>query len=73
MEQTFKDFAAWAGGQSKAAEKIGMDKYRAHRVYHGRALTPEEATAIEVASDGVFNAVALIFGSSKQNNKNEHG
>ena len=62
MEQTFKDFAVWAGGQKQAAALIGMDKYRAHRLYHGRALTPEEATAIEVASKGVFNAAELIFG-----------
>ncbi len=59
---TYKDFVEWAGGQKEAAELIGISKYRSHRLYHGRQLKPEEATAIDRASKGVFKRDALIFG-----------
>ena len=60
--ETFKDFATWAGNQRKAAELIGIDKFRAHRLFHGKPLTPEEATTIEAVSGGVFRKEHLIFG-----------
>ena len=62
--ETFRDFVTWAGSQRKAAELIGADKYRAHRLYHGtgKPLTPDEAIAIEAASGGVFRKEHLIFG-----------
>lgn len=60
---TFQDFVKWAGGQKEAAELIGISKYRSHRLYHGRQLRPEEATAIEAASNGAFKRDALIFGN----------
>lgn len=63
MTTTFKDFVAWAGGQRKAAALIGVDKYRAHRLFHNPSLLlPEEAMRIELATGGAFRKEALIFG-----------
>lgn len=59
---TFKDFADWAGGQAKAGRLIGVNKLRAHRLYHGASLTPDEAMRIELASSGLFRKEQLIFG-----------
>lgn len=66
--ETFKDFATWAGSQREAARLIGIDKYRAHRLYHGRKLTPDEAVEIERVSGGVFRAAQLIFGLGQSPN-----
>lgn len=63
---TFKDFAEWAGGQAKAGRLIGVNKLRAHRLYHGARLTPAEAHLIDVASHGLFRRDALIFGPAPE-------
>jgi len=66
--ETFEDFVTWAGGQTQAAKLIGIDKYRAHRLFHGkRRLTADEAVAIEKASGGVFRKEMLIFGAARPN------
>lgn len=59
---TYKDFASWAGGQAKAGRLIGVNRARAHRLYHGAELTPAEAMQIELVSGGAFRKEALIFG-----------
>lgn len=60
---TYRDFADWAGGQAKAGRLIGVNKYRAHRLYHGSAvLKAEEAMQIELASGGAFRKEVLMFG-----------
>lgn len=59
---TYRDFVDWAGGQAKAGRLIGVNKYRAHRLYHGADLRPEEAMQIELASGGVFRKEVLMFG-----------
>jgi DNA-binding transcriptional regulator YdaS (Cro superfamily) len=64
---TFRDFADWAGGQTKAARLIGINKARAHRLTHGAAIKPEEAMAIELASGGVFRKEQLVFGPLVKN------
>lgn len=58
----FQDFCEWAGGQAKAAKLIGINKARAHRLYHGAPMKPQEALAIERATGGVFRKERLIFG-----------
>lgn len=60
--ETFKDFCSWAGGQAKAARLIRITKARAHRLYHGAPLRPDEALAIERATNGAFRKERLIFG-----------
>lgn len=60
---TFKDFADWAGGQAIAGRLIGIHKLRAHRLYHGAPMKPDEASRIEAASKGLFSKESLIFGS----------
>lgn len=60
---TYRDFANWAGGQAKAGRLIGIDKMRAHRLYHGQvALRAEEALQIELVSGGAFRKEVLMFG-----------
>lgn len=60
---TYRDFADWVGGQAKAGRLIGVNKYRAHRLYHGQVeLKPEEAMQIELASGGAFRKEVLMFG-----------
>lgn len=66
---TFKDFCDWAGGQAKAGRLIGVNRFRAHRLVHGSALTPEEALKIEIVSSGVFRKEELIFGPLVENKK----
>lgn len=59
---TFRDFADWAGGQVRAASLIGINKARAHRLYHGAEIDPAEAMRVELASGGVFRKEQLVFG-----------
>lgn len=62
MQITFRDFVTWAeGSRPKAAELIGIDKYRAHRLYHGAQMHVEEALAIERVTAGMFKAEQLII------------
>ena len=70
---TFKDFATWAGGQAKAGRLIGVNKLRAHRLYHGARITPEEATRIEHVSGGAFRREQLVFGRASGNSGNTMG
>ena len=59
---TFHDFCTWAGGQAKAGRLTGINKPRMHRLYHGAPLRPDEALAIERATNGAFRKERLIFG-----------
>lgn len=71
---TYRDFADWAGGQAKAGRLIGVNKYRAHRLYHGSAaLKPEEAMQIELASGGAFRKEVLMFGPLIKRDENVLG
>lgn len=72
---TFREFADWAGGQAKAGRLIGANKLRAHRLYHGADITPEEAMKVELASGGLFRKEQLVFGPlvNRESNGNTMG
>lgn len=60
---TFRDFVDWAGGkQTKAGRLIGINKARAHRLYHGADIDPEEAMKIELVTGGTIRKEQLVFG-----------
>jgi DNA-binding transcriptional regulator YdaS (Cro superfamily) len=58
---TFADFVAWAGSQRKAADLIGISRFRVCRILRGQMdLRPSEAARAEEASGGLFHRADLI-------------
>lgn len=62
---TFKDFAEWAGGQKAAGDLIGVNKIRAHRLYHGAAIRPDEALRIEEVTHGTFRKETFLWAETE--------
>lgn len=70
---TFREFADWAGSQAKAGQLIGVNKLRAHRLYHGAAIRADEALRIEQASEGLFPKESFLWGIEHTGPRREAG
>lgn len=65
MNETFRDFVAWAEGPRRAAELLGCSEALVYHILNGRRnVSKKLANKVHDVTDGRFSRAALLFGET---------